>query len=302
MRGTDENATGAEVYWKAAGGQWLGPEVGRCYLIALVDKATGRAQARFAPMNSAEENLRVLRQYVEQWGCPRSVHTNCGTLFRGNPISSNARSVGRGNSRIQDALRALQVEWIGEHKLFTTERLQRFLTVSDRLEQVFSKAQTKNADAANRYLQKKHLPQWNKGLAIHGANNAHRAPPADLESVFSEVTVRILQPGGILHYRGKHYSPLCSAGVALAPGIAIRIEERLDGTTKATADGRPVRLGAGSFASTPAKVPAIPKNKVDRRRNGRPKNREWMADFLSRHQRPLWMALRPDPTGDGIEP
>ncbi len=286
-----ENAKGAAVRWRAVSGQWLGSESGRCYLIALVDEATGCAQARFARINSVEENLRVLWQYVGQWGCPRSVHTNCKTLFRGNPLSSDARTLGRGNSRIQEVLRALDVEWIGEETQSTPKILRKFFEVAVGLEGEF-----KTIDAANRHLQKKHLLQWNRDFAVDVARDEHRSVPADLESVFSEVTIRVLQPGGVLHYRGKHYAPECD--VALSSGTAIRIEERLDGSTQASADGMPVRLGAGSFATTAPKAPVIEKKKLDRRHNGRPKNREWMANFLNRPQRPLWMVLRPNPGGD----
>jgi hypothetical protein len=265
--------------------------MGRCYLLALVDESGTCAQARFARADSVEENLQVLLQYVTQWGRPMTIVTNRKTLFRGNPLSSSARSLGRGDSRIQGVLRELSIEWIGDDRPMAGA-LKSFFRKAKAMEVESLRMRIHTMEAANRYLQKAFLPRAVGEATGPVAGDMHRPLAADPFSLFSKITIRSVHPNGMLHYRGKCYRLQSDRGVM--PGESIRIEERLDGTLRVTAGENSVRLVSTHVPVTKPTPPSTPKMQ-DRRRNGRPKNREWMANFLNGPHRPLWMVLKPRP-------
>jgi hypothetical protein len=275
------------VQWRATSGYWLGPKIGRCYLIAIVDGRTGVAQARFARNDSVEENLRVLELYVQQWGCPPSIHSNRKTLFRGNPRSS---SVERGDSRIQRTLQDLGIKWAGDEASVSARRLGQLLGTADCIARELAQSRVKTFDAANRYLQVTFLPRWLLGCTVPAK---HRAPPVNLARVLSKSAVRCIQADGSLQYNGKRYV----VKRALPAGTAVQIETRLDGTTHAYVAGKLAPLEERAKPIQPV-VPAQVKNKVDRRHRHFAKNREWMTNFFKRPQPPLWLLLKPQPKSE----
>jgi hypothetical protein len=203
--------------------------------------------------------------------------------------------LGRGDSRIQGVLRELSIEWIGDDSP-ATGSLKAFFKRAKSIEVEFHAAPVKTIEAANRYLQKTYLARWHRELAAPVVADAHRPLAGDPADVFSKITIRQIQPNGTLHFRGKCYRVEPGQIGSATAGSFVRIEERLDGTVQVTKGETSVRLVPGHvpFAPLPPEEP----KKRDRRHNGRPKNREWMANFLKGPRRPLWMVLKPRPSVD----
>ncbi len=76
------------VQWDTSKHDWLEGRGGKLYLIAMIDDATSRLFARFAPHDSTEENMRLLWNYVEKFGRPLAFYTDKAILFH------TARSAG----------------------------------------------------------------------------------------------------------------------------------------------------------------------------------------------------------------
>jgi hypothetical protein len=56
--------------WDTSGHDWLEDRGEKLYLIAMIDDATSRLWARFVRHDSTEENMQLLRSYLERFGRP----------------------------------------------------------------------------------------------------------------------------------------------------------------------------------------------------------------------------------------
>jgi hypothetical protein len=62
--------------------EWLEGRGPRLYLIAMIDDATSRLEARFVEHDSCEENLRTLKGWLEKYGRPLALYTDKNTIFQ----------------------------------------------------------------------------------------------------------------------------------------------------------------------------------------------------------------------------
>ena len=69
------------VQWDTSEHAWLEGRGEKLYLISMIDDATSGLTARFVRSDSTEENMRVLRSYVEQHGRPVAFCTDKASLF-----------------------------------------------------------------------------------------------------------------------------------------------------------------------------------------------------------------------------
>lgn len=73
---------GELIPWDTSEHDWLEGRGEKLYLIAMIDDATSRAVARFVLHDSTEENLRLLRTYLETQGRPLAFYTDKASLFQ----------------------------------------------------------------------------------------------------------------------------------------------------------------------------------------------------------------------------
>ena len=72
---------GELVQWDTSVHAWLEDRGPQLYLIAMIDDATSRLFARFAEHDSAEENMRTLKGYLERYGRPLDFYTDKAGMF-----------------------------------------------------------------------------------------------------------------------------------------------------------------------------------------------------------------------------
>ena len=72
---------GELVQWDTSEHNWLEGRGEKIYLISMIDDATSRLFARFVRHDSTEENMAVLRQYLERYGRPVEFYTDKASLF-----------------------------------------------------------------------------------------------------------------------------------------------------------------------------------------------------------------------------
>jgi transposase len=76
---------GELVQWDTSEHDWLEGRGEKLYLISMIDDATSTLLARFVQSDSTEENMRLLRTYVENNGRPGAFYTDKASLFQTAP-------------------------------------------------------------------------------------------------------------------------------------------------------------------------------------------------------------------------
>src|SRR5260370_42355231 len=67
---------GELVQWDTSEHDWLEGRGEKLYLIAMIDDATSRLFARFVRHDTTEENMKLLKSYVEKFGRPLALYTD----------------------------------------------------------------------------------------------------------------------------------------------------------------------------------------------------------------------------------
>ena len=147
------SCVGELVQWDTSDHDWLEGRGPRIYLIAMIDDATSRLLAQFVSSDSTEQNMRLLRAYLEKYGRPVAFYTDKAGLFRVNrPAQLEEQLAGQDpKTQIGRALEELDVGWIAAHSPQAKGRVERcFHTLQDRLVKGLRKAQVTTLEEANR--------------------------------------------------------------------------------------------------------------------------------------------------------
>jgi len=232
---------GELVQWDTSDHDWLEGRGEKLYLIAMIDDATSRLFARFVGHDSTEENMKLLRSYLEKFGRPVSFYTDKASLFQTaekrkrdepgvekDPVEMPPTQIGR-------ALRELGITWIAAHSPQAKGRVERnFATAQDRLVKGMRVAGVKTLEQANRYLNEDYLVWWERELTVEAANpdDAHRPleKSHNLAASLSYVETRQVRSDYTLRWDGKFYQIERAAIVTGLRGANVRVEQRMDGT------------------------------------------------------------------------
>jgi transposase len=157
---------GELVQWDTSEHDWLEGRGDKLYLISMIDDATSHLLARFVGSDSTEENMRLLRTYVECNGRPVAFYTDKASLFRTAPkVRRDEKALPREEqqemppTQIGRALQELHIVWIAAHSPQAKGRVERnFGTAQDRLVKGMRLARVTTLEQANRYLQEEYLP------------------------------------------------------------------------------------------------------------------------------------------------
>jgi len=229
---------GELVQWDTSVHAWLedrGPA--KMYLIALIDDASSRLFARFVPADSSEQHRRVLREYLGRYGRPQAVYTDKASLFQPTlaPGWKTEAPGPKSETQMGRAFRELGIEWIAAHSPQAKGRIERcFGTLQDRLVKGLRQAGAGTLEAANEYLEREFLKDWNERFTVQPDSgvNAHRPMSEALhpESILSHVEQREVTNDYTVAWDGGRWQ--IPKG-AVRPGLrrsSIRVEKRLDGT------------------------------------------------------------------------
>ena len=240
---TRRSCRGELVQWDTSTHDWLEGRGETIYLIHRIDDASSELTALFVRHDSTEENMRLLRLYLERHGRPVAFYTDKASLFR--TASKTARDApaprdqpAQPPTQIGRALRELSITWIAAHSPQAKGRVERsFQTAQDRLVKGLRVAGVGTLDHANRYLQEDFLSWWNQHLAVVPANPADAHRPLDkaydLNSILSYVDTRQVASDYTIRFQGKIYQiGRADVRTGLRGGM-VRIEVRLDGTVHA---------------------------------------------------------------------
>ena len=294
---------GELAQWDTSEHDWLEGRGGKLYLISMIDDATSRLFARFAPHDSTAENMRVLKAYLERFGRPQAFYTDKAGLFQTALKTKRGEQSGGKDqpemppTQIGRALRELGIVWIAAHSPQAKGRVERqFETAQDRLVKGLRVAGACTLEAANAYLDNEYLPWWNRTLTVVAANpaDAHRAlgKDHDLTAILSHVEQRQVANDYTIRFQGRTYGidrACIRAGMRKAD---VRVEVRLDESVAVRFADRYV----GIKLCEPARPTTPPGRKVksdsSRKGSNAGGKSRWMQDFFQGPSISLNQAIR----------
>jgi len=298
---------GELVQWDTSEHAWLEGRGEAPYLIIMIDDATSRLQARFVRHDSTEENLRMLKEYLQRWGRPLAFYTDKASLFRVNrPATQDEQRAGREPlTQIGRALQELGIEWIPAHSPQAKGRVERcFGTLQDRLVKGLRLAGACTRAQANAYLEREFLPAWEGRFTVAPVNptDAHRPlrRAHDLAAILSVVAARVVTNDYTLRYQGKIYQiARADLGGGLR-GAQVRVEKRLDGSVAVKFRDRYLTVSQCPAGKKPKAVPVTVRiASTPRPAPATRSRRSWMEGFSLKDSPPLWKVLKQD-GGRGI--
>jgi len=231
------SAFGELVMWDSSPYDWLEQRGPRGHLIAMIDDATSRIWGRFAEHDSREENLRVLRGWLERHGRPVTFYTDKAGLFRVNQRASLVEQLAdqEPETQIRRALRELNIDWIAAHSPQAKGRIENlFGTLQDRLVKEMRLAGVDTLDAANRFMEITFVPWWQQRFAVapRSAQDAHRRLDRShrLEQILSVRVERSVAQDATVVWHGQRWGVPREQVCTGLRGARAEIERRLDGS------------------------------------------------------------------------
>jgi hypothetical protein len=292
---------GELVQWDTSEHDWLEGRGEPLYLIAMIDDATSRLFARFVRHDSTEENMKLVRSYLEKFGRPVGFYTDKASLFqttekrkRDEPgVEKDAREMPP--TQIGRALGELGISWIGAHSPQAKGRVERnFKTAQDRLVKGLRVAGVKTLEQANRYLEEDYLVWWDRELTAEPANpdDAHR--PLDkshnLAASLSHVETRQVRNDYTLRWDGELYQIEPREVVSGLRGASVRVERRLDGTLAARYGEKYLTVKRCAPATKKAPAPTQVQSSGKRRQPRR--GSAWNKNFDLKKAPKIWQAAK----------
>lgn len=293
---------GELVQWDTSDHDWLEGRGERLYLIHMIDDATSRLRARFVRHDTTEENLRMLRGWIEAHGRMLACYTDKASMFQTAPKSYRKQTDLPRDEReplpptqIGRALNELGIVWIAAHSPQAKGRVERsFQTAQDRLVKELRVVGARTCEEANRVLQEIFLPWWEANCTVQPEHpdDAHCRLDGGhpLDAILSIVESRQVN-GGITRFSSATSSIKSSGPTSWRACEAPRCGSsggwmgpwrwRSAGSTCAIASARRrLRL------AKPASKPAVEKSKARQQRSS------WMEDFDLHKSLPVWRAAR----------
>jgi transposase len=290
---------GELVQWDTSTHDWLEGRGERLYLIAMIDDATSRLLARFVRHDTTAENMKLLWDYLEQFGRPLAFYTDQASLFQTaqkrkrdepgvdkDPVEMPPTQIGR-------ALRELGIVWIPAHSAQAKGRVERnFGTAQDRLVKGMRVAGVTSLEEANEYLRNDYLVWWDRELTVAAANpdNAHRPLEKShhLAASLSHVETRQVRNDYTLRWDGKLYQIERQAVVTGLRRAKVRVEQRLDGSLAVRHGERYLPIQECAVADKPEAPPNKPAQRGQAGRRGS----DWNKDFDLKKGPKVWQAAQ----------
>jgi transposase len=217
--------------------RWLEERAPACSLIAVIDDASSRLWARLVEHDTTEENLRTLGGWLQRYGRPLAHYTDKHSIFRHRSGVAALQEQLRGEAALSQfgrALRELGIEWIAAHSPQAKGRIERlFGTLQDRLVKEMRLVGIDSLAAANHFLEKHFLPEWEKRFTVvpRNARDAHRRLDGEqrLEEILSVRVARKVAEDYTVSWDGVRWGVSREEVCAGLRGAAVEIARRLDG-------------------------------------------------------------------------
>ena len=200
-------------------------------LVAMIDDATSRIEARFYCGETLESHWDLLGRWRVRYGRPRALYTDRDSIFQ-------SQSRGRGNrqavTQFGRALEELEIELIWAYSPQAKGRVERFFGVAqDRWVKELRLRGVKTRAAANQWLERRLVAEYNQRYSVRplSGSDAHRGlgPRHHPGAILSVQCQRVVANDYTVRLDNRIYQLEPPAWPGLRGG-RVTIEDRLDGT------------------------------------------------------------------------
>lgn len=201
---------GAMVQLDGSHHDWFEGRGPKCVLMVMVDDATNRTRARFSEEETTRASYDVLEGWVKNHRLPASLYVDRDSIYRceGEPSIAEQLAGKKPQTQFGRAMEQLGVELILAHSPQAKGRVERMNGVlQDRLVKELRLAGIHDIESANRFLDGKFLPAFNRQFAREAASplDAHRDAPRHWKEVLSWEEERVVQGDWTVACEGKRY-------------------------------------------------------------------------------------------------
>lgn len=238
---------------------WLEGRGETMQLIAMIDDATGRIEAKFYAAGTVETHMDLLGDWLRRHGRPLALYTDRHSIFQ---PQDKGRALPDGMTQFGRALSELDVELIRARSPQAKGRVERFFgTTQDRWVKEMRLANVRTIVQANALLLRL-VPEFNRRFTCVARQpaDAHRrlGPSHRLESILSIQDERVVSNDDTIRFENRIYQ-LHKPAYPGERGGRVVIEQRLDGTMAIRFRGHPLsysevtaNANVGSTASPPS--------------------------------------------------
>ena len=210
---------------------WLEGRGETLILIAMIDDATGRVEARFFHEATVRTHMDLLKRWLLRHGRPGALYSDRHSIFE---PQDKGRALPDAETQFGRALRELGIDLIRARSPQAKGRVERlFGTAQDRWVKEMRLAGVKTCTEANRLLTGRLLPGHNRsfGKVPGKPEDAHRplGPSHDLAAILSVQETRVVANDYTVRFCNRLYQLLPPVYPGQRKGKVI-IEQRLDDT------------------------------------------------------------------------
>jgi transposase len=230
--------------------EWLGKELGRFALHAVIDDATGLVTGAVFTRNECAQGYSIaLRQGIEKYGLPLALYTDKHTIFRSPNEKLTIDEELNGEeiplSNFGKALVELRIEHIKANTPQAKGRIERLWeTLQDRLPVELRLLNVKDIEEANKALPEL-IAEHNRKYAVLAADEGVAYLPLGkgtcLAHVFAIRETRKIGGGCSLSYKGSSYVPDDSR-VCFDSRTTVEVRETYGGEVMIWDKGRAIKL------------------------------------------------------------
>jgi hypothetical protein len=258
---------GAMVQLDGSHHDWFEGRRARCVLMVMVDDATNRVWAQFFEEETTHASYDMVADWSRQHGLPQSLYVDRDSIYRCEGVGSLAEQLaGQGpQTQFGRAMKQLGVELILANSPQAKGRVERMNGVlQDRLVKALRLAGINDLAAANVFLDRDFLPEFNSKFVVEPASraDAHRAAPKDLNDVLSWEAERVVQRDWTVACQGKWYQLDRQHEAMSLAGKKVTVRRLRDGRVQLTVKG--VKLKWRALAGRPTRVKAKPPLRIAR--------------------------------------
>ncbi len=211
---------------------WLEGRGEPMVLVAMIDDATSKVDARFYPAETTEAYMDLLGRYIRRRGRMMALYVDRDSIFRAE--DKNPHDPQPVLTQFSRALEELGIELVLAYSPQAKGRIERFFqTAQDRLVKELRLAGATTLQQANDLLRKHFLPVFNRRFTVKptSGNNAHRPlqPAMNLKAILSIQTTRKVTNDYTIRLDNRIYQLPPPAYPGLRGGTVI-VEKHLDGS------------------------------------------------------------------------
>lgn len=208
-----------------------------CCLLEMVDDATGQTLQHFAPGESADAVVGILRSWVVRYGVPRALYLDGAAVYRAIPSDEAAMRHGHGlGSRFGHLCAALGIRLIVAGSPQAKGRVERAHgTHQDRLIKKMRRLGIATLADGNAYLAR-YTPQHNARFAVPPQSPTDFHRPALTAAAFDALgqaeSERVVGRDGVIRYLGRELQLERAVRRRVPDGARVVVQEAANGVVR----------------------------------------------------------------------